>query len=745
MSSSHEKKELYMQHRNNTLARRSLHLRSLRRFLFIGVTMLSLLAIAFLGQRSTTFADNLHTAAAAAPANTAVTTYHNDNLRTGQNLNETTLTTSNVTSSQFGKRVTYPVDGQIYTQPLFLPNVTINGSAHNVVYVATENDSVYAFDADQTTAVAPLWKTSFLTSSSVTAVPAGDVFTRYANHDIDPIIGITSTPVIDTSTNTLYVVAMTKENGSQYVQRLHAIDVTTGLEKPGSPIVIQASISGTGYDSSGGRITFNPKTENQRTALLLVNGVVYISWASFGDTDPYHGWLIGYNYTNAALHQVSVYNDSANGNEGGVWMSGAGPAADSSGNIYLITGNGTFDLNTGGPDSGDTFLKLGQNGQSVTDYFTPFNQSCLSASDADLGSGGGMLLPDQTNTAHPHLMIGAGKEGRIYVVDRDNMGHFTQASNLNCGSVNQTTIDKVVQETSPGTLGNVFSTPGYWASSSSAWVYMSGIDDTMKAYQISNDTLSSSPTSRTPESFSFPGVTPSISSNGNTSGTGIVWTIAPPNACSSNGCNPGGPGTLRAYDATNLGNELYNSGQNSSRDQLDSYTKFSVPTIANGKVLVGTQTSLSIFGLLNTSPTPTPTPVTPTPTPRPTITPTVTPTTTPTPTPTPITSGSACKISYVVQNQWPGGFTNNTTITNTGTAPISSWTLKFTFPGTQGISQIWNASASLQGEQVTVQNLSYNGSIPAGGSTTFGFNGSWSGSNPTPTTFTLNGTTCSTS
>ena len=731
MSNSYEKKELYMQHCDNSLV---MDFRSLRRLLFVSVTVLSLLAIAFLGERSTSFAT------AAAPANTAVTTYHNDNLRTGQNPNETILTTGNVTSSQFGKRVTYPVDGQVYAQPLFLPNVTINGNAHNVVYVATENDSVYAFDADQTTAVAPLWKTSFLTSGSVTPVPAGDVFTRYANHDIDPQIGITGTPVIDTSTNTLYVVAMTKENGSQYIQRLHAIDVTTGLEKPGSPIVIQASINGIGYDNSGGKITFNPKTENQRTALLLANGVVYISWASFGDTDPYHGWLIGYNYTNSALHQVSVYNDSANGNEGGIWMSGAGPAADNSGNVYLITGNGTFDLNTGGPDSGDTFLKMSQNGQSVADYFTPFNQSCLSASDADLGSGGGLLLPDQTNTAHPHLMIGAGKEGRIYVVDRDNMGHFTQDPNLNCSSseVNQTTSDKVVQESAPHAIGGLFANPGYWASTNSAWVYIGGIDDTMKAYQIMNDTLSSSPTSRTPESFSFPGVTPSMSSNGSTSGTGIVWVVAPPNACSGNGCNPGGPGTLRAYDATNLGNELYNSGQNSVRDQLDSYTKFSVPTIANGKVFVGTLTSLSIFGLLNTAPMPTPTA-----TPGSTATPTMTPTATMTPTPT--SSGGTCKVSYVVQNQWPGGFTNSTTITNTGTTAITGWTLKFTFPGTQGITQIWNASASLQGEQVTVQNLSYNGSIPAGASISFGFNGSWGGSNPSPTVFTLNGATCSTS
>lgn len=742
-----------MRHRNATF-QDSTRLRSLRHLLFACTVLLPLLAIAFLGQRSPGFAASRPQTGANAAANTAVTTYHNDNLRTGQNLNETLLNTSNVTSSQFGKRVTYPVDGQVYGQPLYLPNVTINGSTHNVVYVTTENDSVYAFDADQRSAIAPLWKTSFLTSSNVVPVPSSDVFTRYVNHDIDPIIGMTGTPVIDPTSNTLYVVAMTKENGNQYFQRLHAIDVTTGLEKSGSPLAIQASVPGSGYDSSNGRITFNPKTENQRTALLLVNGVVYIAWSSFGDTDPYHGWVMGYSYSNSTLKQVSVYADTANGSEGGIWMSGSGLAADSGGNIFLITGNGSFDLNTGGPDSSDTFLKMStQNGLSVSDYFTPFNQSCLSGADTDLGSGGVLLLPDQTNTAHPHLAVGGGKEGRIYLVDRDNMGHFTQDPNLNCGSseVNQTTIDKVLQESPPNTFGQLFSSSAYWASANDAWIYLDGIDNPMRAVEVKNGALSTNATSSTPESFQFSGVTPSISSNGTTTGTGIVWVISPPNQCTDNGCNPSGPGTLRAYDATNLGNELYNSGQNASRDQLDSFTKFSVPTIANGEVFVGTQTSLSIYGLLNTQPTPTPTSTptpsptpTLTPTPPPTVTPTPTPTMTPTPTPTP-PPGFACKVTYTVQGQWQGGFTNTTVITNTGQTTINGWTLQFTFPGTQSISQIWNATASMQGEQATIQNVNYNGSIPPGTSVTLGFNGTWNGSNPSPTAFTLNGTTCSTS
>ncbi len=601
---SYEGRILSVQRRNTLLLRVSMCVHPHGRVLLVSGILLTLLFAAFIEERSPVFAGNLtpFQQAAAAPANTAVTTYHNDNLRTGANTHETILTTGNVTSSQFGKRVTYAVDGQVYAQPLYLPDVSIRGTSHNVVYVATENDSVYAFDADQTTAVAPLWKTSF-TGPNVTAVPAGDVFTRYANHDIDPLVGITSTPVIDPTSNILYVVAMTKENG-QYFQRIHAIDVTTGAEKAGSPLAIQASVSGTGADSSGGQVHFNAKTEDQRPALLLVNGNVYISWASFGDTDPYHGWLIGYHYTGSALQQVgsAVYNDTPNGSEGGIWMSGDGPAADSSGNVYVVTGNGTYDLNTGGRDASDSFLKMStQNGLSVSDYFTPFNQSCLAAGDSDLGSGGALLLPDQTNTSHPHLVIGAGKEGRIYVVDRDNMGHYTNDPNLNCGSseVNQTTSDKVLQELPPRTIGPNFSSAGYWASTGHARIYMGGVDDTLKAFQVNNDTISSSPTSQTPESFRFPGVSPSISGNGNTNG--IVWVVSPPSTCGGNGCNPSGFGILHAYDATNLGSELYNSGQNASRDQLDSYTKFSVPTIANGEVFVGTQTSLSIYGLLGTA------------------------------------------------------------------------------------------------------------------------------------------------
>src|SRR3989440_5857393 len=532
------------------------------------------------------------------PGNVSVLTFHNDTLRTGQNLNETFLNTSNVSAQRFGKRVSYPVDGQVYAQPLFVRDVLVKGHHSNVVYVATENDSVYAFDADQMHVVAPLWKKSFLHLPEVTTVPSTDVFGKYPHQDIEPSIGITSTPVIDLATNTMYVVAMTKEHGNQYVQRLHALDITTGTDKPGSPVTIFASVQGTGYDKSKGTpslVPFNSREANQRPALLFVNGVIYIAWGAFGDTDPYNG---------AAFQQVGVFNSTPDGQEGGIWMSGAGPAADTQGNIYLTIGNGSFDLDqTGQRDAGDSFVKLStRNGLVLSDYFTPFNQECLDGRDEDLGSGGVLLLPEQPKTAHPHLLIGVGKEGRIYVLDRDQMGQFHRYSGtLQCSSKEEsrTNIDQVVQELPASSTGGFFGIPGYWVgtAASGQLVYIGEAGDHLKSFQLIGGTLSSRATAQTPETFSFPGVTPSISSNKSAPGTGIVWVISPA-SCGGPGCAPSGPGALRAYDATNISEELYNSEQNFTRDRLESYVKFSVPTIANGKVFVGTQTSLNIFGLL---------------------------------------------------------------------------------------------------------------------------------------------------
>ncbi|HEX6555426.1 MAG TPA: hypothetical protein VF026_21885 [Ktedonobacteraceae bacterium] len=537
----------------------------------------------------------------------SVLTFHNDTLRTGQNLNETLLNTSNVNTQHFGKRVSYPVDGQVYTQPLFVHDVVIQGHHYRVVYVATENDSVYAFDADQMHVVAPLWKTSFLHLPDVTAVPSSDVFRKYPNHDIQPQVGITSTPVIDPSTNTMYVVAMTKEHGNQYVQRLHALDITTGKDKPGSPVIIVAQVNGTGYDKSKGTpsiVTFNTREANQRPALLLVNGVIYIAWGSFGDTDPYHGWVLGYTYNGTAFQQVSVYNTTPDGQEGGIWMSGAGPAADAQGNVYLTTANGTFDLaQPGQRDAGDSFVKLStQDGLVQSDYFTPFNQECLDGRDEDLGSGGVLLLPEQSQTAHPRMLVGVGKEGRIYVIDRDQMGQFhSYLGTLQCNSSaeTRTNIDQILQEIPSSSTGGFFGIPGYWAgtATSGQLVYIGEAGDYLKSFQLNGDTLSARATAQTPETFGFPGVTPSISSNKSIQGTGIVWVISPA-SCGGPGCTPGGPAVLRAYDATTINVELYNSEQNFTRDRLDSYVKFSVPTIANGKVFVGTQTSLNIYGLL---------------------------------------------------------------------------------------------------------------------------------------------------
>ncbi len=535
--------------------------------------------------------------------NTQVTTYHNDNLHTGQNLNEIKLNTSNVNVNSFGKRVSYPVDGQVYAQPLFMPGMTIGGSIYNVVYVATENDSVYAFDADQSMTAPPLWHTSFINpSAGITPVPATEVYSKYVGQDLHPSVGITSTPVIDPTSGTLYVVAATKENGA-YIQRIHALDLISGKDKAGSPLQIQASVPGTGYNSVNGLVTFTAKTQNQRAALTLLHGNIYICWAAFGDTDPYHGWIMGYTYNGTHFQQIGVYNDTPNGQEAGIWMGGSGVVADNAGNVYAATGNGTFDLNTGGADAGDSYVKLStQNGLHMTDYFTPFNQICLDGRDNDLASGAPLLLPDQPGP-HAHLLIGVGKEGRIYVIDRDQMGHYVNDTKLQCESAEEyrTDVDHILQEFAPQTTGGLFGSMAYWGGTTGTgqYVYIGGFNDHFRAFSLNNGLLSTNSVSQSPEIFGFSGATPSISSNGATPGTGIVW-VNSPSVCKFPGCDPVGPGSLHAYDATNLSHELYNSELNSARDRVDSYVKFSVPTIANGRVFVATQKVLDIYGLLNT-------------------------------------------------------------------------------------------------------------------------------------------------
>jgi hypothetical protein len=495
-------------------------------------------------------------------------TWRNDNARTGQNRQELLLTPATVNPAKFGKVFSFPVDGEVYAQPLYVPNVSVPGQGtRNVLYVATEHDTVYAFDADGRT-TSPLWARSL--------IPAGGTTVPLPSPDLDcadiihPEIGITGTPVIDPQTNTLYVVGMSKES-SNVVQRLHALDIATGAEKFGGPKVIQASVRGIGAGGDGqGNIPFDSLHQNQRAALLLSGGRVYIVWASFCDIDPYHGWVLGYAAAN--LQQVAVFNTTPNGTEGGIWQTGAGPSADSSGNIYVITGNGTFDQNIGGVDFGDSFLKLNANLTSVLDFFTPFNQALLSETDLDVGSGGAVVLPDQPGTAHPHLILGGGKEGKLYVVDRDNLGHFRPTDD-----------SQIVQSFSVSSDG-FFSTPAFWENN----VYIAGNGDFLKAFRLSGGLLSTTPTSQSSVFFDYPDATPAISSNGSTNG--IVWALQ------TNGFATFEPSILRAYDATDLSVELYNS--TSARDQAGPAVKFAVPTVANGRVYVGTGNEVTVYGLL---------------------------------------------------------------------------------------------------------------------------------------------------
>jgi chitodextrinase len=500
-------------------------------------------------------------------ANSGMFTHHNDSARTGQNVNETVLSLSNVNSTTFGKLASYSIDGIAHASPLYVGNVNIPSvGLRNVVYVATEHDSVYAFDADGT-GTSPLWKVSFL-SQGVTTVPNGDTGECC---DITPEIGITGTPVIDPVTGTLYVVVKTKEGANNYVQRLHALNIATGAEKLGGPVVIQASVSGTGTGSSGGVLTFNALRENQRTALLLYNGVVYFGFGSHGDNQPYHGWLLGYNAT--TLQKVLTFASTPNGEGGGIWQSGGGLAIDSAGNFFFATGDGTFDINSGGIDYGDTFLRFNPVG-GVLDYFTPHDEGSIDSNNLDLDAGGMILLPDQPG-AHPHLLVSAGKNGTIYVVDRDNMSHFHGTDQ------NVQTLNNIFPFGTP--LPGNYSSPVYFNGA----VYFGPVSDVVQMFKVSNGLLTTSPTSTTPQAFAYPGGALAISANGTQDG--ILWAVQ------KNGSNPG---TLHAYDASNVAFELYNSDQAGTRDRLDVAAKFSIPLVMNGKVFVASEGKLTVYGLL---------------------------------------------------------------------------------------------------------------------------------------------------
>jgi hypothetical protein len=496
-----------------------------------------------------------------------VLTYHNDIARTGQNLNETTLTPANLNSANFGKVGNLSVDAAVDAEPLYLSNLTVAGSSHNVVFVVTENDSAYAFDADT---FAQLWHVSVLGANETASDNRGC-------GQVSPIIGITSTPVIDPKAGAhgeIYLVAMSKDNSGNYIQRLHALDITTGAEESGSPMTVRAT-----FPTTSGTTTFDPKQYKERAALLLLNGVIYTTWASHCDAGPYTGWVMG--YSQSSFLQTSVLDVTPNGSDGAIWMSGDGPAADSFGNIYFLDANGTFDdtLDGGGfPEHGDygnAFIKISTAGNalSVADYFTMHNTDSESSMDQDLGSGGEMLLPDlkdnQGNTWH--LAVGGGKDGHIYVVNRDLMGKFNTS---NDSGIYQEII-------SNGLSSGVWSMPAYFNNT----VYFAANGDLLKAFSISNAKLNAPASSQSATSFPYPGGTPSISASG--ASNGIVWVVQ----------NSGG-GVLRAYDATNLATELYDSNQAANSRDHFSDNKFITPMIANGKVYVGTPNSVVVFGLL---------------------------------------------------------------------------------------------------------------------------------------------------
>jgi hypothetical protein len=507
------------------------------------------------------------------PGTTNVLTYHNDNARTGLNPNETTLTPTNVNSTNFGKVAFLSVQGLVDAEPLFVSGLDINGVAHNVVFVATEHDLVYAFDADTFT---QLWQVSVVGANETPSDDRGC-------SQVTPEIGITSTPVIDPGAGphgTIYVVAMSKDASGNYFQRVHALDLTTGAELPGSPVTVQASYPGSASPNSNGMVQFDPAQYKERAGLLLLNGVLYTGWASHCDDAPYSGWVIGYNA--ATLQRTSVLNFTPNGSEGSIWMSGAGLAADSSSNIYFLAANGTFDTTltaTGFPNQGDYgngFIKLSTAGGNlaVADYFEMFDTVTESNNDEDLGSGGALVLPDFVDAGGTtrHLAMGAGKDNNIYVVNRDSMGKFNPLND-----------NAIYQEIDTNGLGGggVYAMPAYFNNT----VYYGAVGDSLRAFVISKALLVTPASSLSAASFAYPGATPSISANGTSNG--IVWAV-----------EANSPGVLHAYDATNLANELYNSNQAGARDQFTD-NKFITPMIANGKVFVGTPTGVIVFGLLH--------------------------------------------------------------------------------------------------------------------------------------------------
>jgi hypothetical protein len=501
------------------------------------------------------------------PAGTDVTTYKNDLNRSGQNLSETTLTLSSVASSSFGLLRKIALDGKVDAQPLYVSRLSAFGAFFNTLFVATEHDSVYALDSDSG---APLWQVSLLSSGESPSTGQGC-------NQITPEIGVTATPVIDRSFGAhgaIYVIAMSVDASGNYHQRLHALDLATGAELQ-NPTDISAT-----YPAGAGTTSFNPGQYAERAALLLSKGTIYTSWTSHCDGQPYSGWVIA--FAQNSLARTAILNVAANSNRGpAIWMSGGGPAADSAGNIYLLTANGAFETSLdangfpSGGDYGNSFVKIANlNGTlTVEDYFALSNTVAASSMDQDLGSGGEMLLPDLTDSTNTvrHLIIGAGKDGNIYVVDRDSMGKFNASTN------------KIWQQLNGAVAGGIWSTPAYFNGS----VYYADVGGALKAFAVTQAKLGSAVQSQSATQFVYPGTAPSVSANG--IANGIVW--AHENTS---------PAVLHAYEAANLAHELYNSNQAAgNRDQFGAGNKYITPTVADGKVFIGTANSVAVFGLLN--------------------------------------------------------------------------------------------------------------------------------------------------
>ena len=501
-----------------------------------------------------------------------ITTSQYDNLRTGATLVERLLTPENVTANRFGKLGAFRVDGAVYAQPLFVPALEVPGRGkHDVLFIATEHDTVYAFDADRPSD-APLWQVSLLDkklgSTPVSARAAQCPF-------ISPEIGITSTPVIDPTTGTLYVLARTMAEhwvgDTQYFQHLHALAITTGVEKFGGPKLITASVPGKGAGSTNGQVRFDPRLENPRAALLLVSGNLYLSWGSSCDVDPYHGWLMAYGAAEA-LAQKGVLNVTPNGSEGGIWESDTGPAADKNGNVYVPTANGTFDASSGGLDYGDSVLKVALAGSSIEirDYFTPYNQSQLSDADADLGSSGPLVLPDQPGS-HRHLLLQPTKGGMIYLIDRDQMGGFHAQGDA--------VLDRMPIS------GGGYGAMAYWKGHA----FFASSDDYLRDYAITNGHIVLSKTSNI--KFENPGATPAISANENDNA--IVWAVA---TKTWNGEDRAA--IVYAFDAKNINQPIYTSEQNGRRDRAAPATRFVIPVVANGRVYIAARGEVDVYGLL---------------------------------------------------------------------------------------------------------------------------------------------------